>query len=56
MSLQRIEELKVRLAREVQLNREKRKVIDRLEDKVKTLELELRLANDDGVPDRRKNL
>ena len=50
MSEQRIEELKVRLAREVQLNREKRKIITRLEEKIKTLELELRWAND-----RRRN-
>ena len=39
MSSYRIEELKRRLAREVQLNREKAKTISRLEDKIKRLEL-----------------
>ena len=56
MSERRIAELKVRLAREVQFNREKQATITRLEKKCKELELELRWALNDGVPDRRKNL
>jgi len=56
MSEHRIAELLVRLEREARFNREQRKIINRLETKLQTLELELRWAKDNGVPDKRKNL
>lgn len=56
MSEQRIAELKLHLTREVRLNREQRKIINRLETSLKALEMELRWAKDSGIPDRRKNM